>query len=385
MKMCFICSEYPPGPHGGIGTMTQVLSRAMRNSGHEVRVVGVYPRNYPAPYFEEDQGVEVWRLREPAHVLGWIHARHMLYRQVAAWIRKGFVDLIEVPDHQGWAAGWRRLPVPVVTRLHGSLSYFAAELGRQMDSASFWLERASLRRADFWCSVSRYTADKTQQLFRLRAGPSAILYNPVEIPGTLRPCIAAGQQVVFSGTLTTKKGVISLIQAWPSVLQKCSGAELHVFGKDGRAPNGFGMQEFLQSQLPGQARQTVHFHGHVSRDRLFEAFQTARVAVFPSHAEAFAVAPLEAMTCGCPTIYSRRGSGPELLADEQEGLLVDPDNPEEIASSIVRVLTNPELAGRLGEAGRKRVHSFFSMPSLLSQNLDFYQDCIYRFRAAQSN
>jgi hypothetical protein len=49
LELCFICSEYPPGPHGGIGTMTQVLARALVARGHGVRVIGVYQRDYPGP------------------------------------------------------------------------------------------------------------------------------------------------------------------------------------------------------------------------------------------------------------------------------------------------------------------------------------------------
>src|SRR5438105_11210943 len=126
MKLCFVCNEYPPGPHGGIGTMTQVMARMLAGSGHEVRVIGVYPRDYPAPDRERDAGVEVLRLREPRMKFGWLYSRRRLYRQVADWVLRDGVDLIEVPDYQGWAAGWRRLPAPVVARVHGTLAYFAA-------------------------------------------------------------------------------------------------------------------------------------------------------------------------------------------------------------------------------------------------------------------
>ena len=72
MKLCFVCREYPPGPHGGIGTMTQVLARALVRAGHEVRSVGLYPSWYEAPERQDDQGVQVLRLRQREHPLGWI-------------------------------------------------------------------------------------------------------------------------------------------------------------------------------------------------------------------------------------------------------------------------------------------------------------------------
>ena len=382
MKLCFVCSEYPPGPHGGIGTMTQVLCRVLAGAGHEVRVTGVYPAQYPAPDYEQDQGVRIWRLREPANPAGWLQARSRLYRMVADWVGESAVELIEAPDYQGWTAGWRRLSAPLVIRLHGSETYFAAELGRRVSRVAFWLERAALRRADFWCSVCRYTAEKTRQVFRLRSHPSAILYNPVEVPLVLPERKPAGRNVVFSGTLTPKKGIVSLVQCWPSVARAYPDAELHIFGKHGRSDTGESMREYLISLLPSETRGSVHFHGHVAREVLREALAGARAAVFPSYAEAFPVAPLEAMSVGCPTIASRRGSGPELLGDQREGLLVDPDRPEEIAAAIQRLLSSERLAEQIGAAGRERVRRDFSAGNLLDRNVGFYQECAARFAAA---
>ena len=73
------------------------------------------------------------------------------------------MDLVEVPDWEGWAAGWPVLAAPVVARLSGSAAYFAAEMNRRVKRVAYWLERASLRRADFRCSESRYTARRTSE------------------------------------------------------------------------------------------------------------------------------------------------------------------------------------------------------------------------------
>ena len=86
MRLCVLCSEYPPGPHGGIGTRYRILCRHLVAAGHEVRVVGAYPRDYPAPDYEEDEGVRVWRLREGAGRFGWVGAWRRQYRRVRAWI-----------------------------------------------------------------------------------------------------------------------------------------------------------------------------------------------------------------------------------------------------------------------------------------------------------
>lgn len=383
MRLCFVCNEYPPGPHGGIGTMTQVLARALARAGHQVRVVGMYPTEYPAPGYEEDNGVRVWRLRQSAYRLGWIPARYRLFRTIRRWSRRAAIDLVEVPDWEGWAAGWPRLSVPVVVRLNGAASYFTAEVGHSVKRSLFWLERASLRRADSWCSSSQYTADKTRRMFALPSGPDAVLYNPVEVP-TVTQAPRSTNKVVFSGTLTAKKGIISLMKAWPRVLETRPDAELHIYGKDDLTDDGQPMQAYLRSQLDGQKSGSVYFHGHVARPRLLEELQTARAAVFPSYAEAFALAPLEAMACGCPTVYSTRGSGPELIRHAQDGLLLDPARPDDIAEAITSLLEDDAMAERLGEAGRRRVQGCFSVQAMLPKNEAFYVKCISDFHGKQS-
>ncbi len=380
MKICFLCDEYPPARHGGIGVFTRVMARAYAGCGHEVRVIGKASHDSRAPEYEEDGGVRVWRVRPRRRKLAWLGARRAVFRQVSRWADNGEIDLVEAPDYEGGVAWWPCLPVPVLVRLHGSLGYFAAEMGHPHPAASHLLERFALHRADFLCSTSRYTAERTAQLYGLNAGHVKVLYNPVELPHQAPPAPRRAFTAVYTGTLTPKKGIDRLVEAWPHVKAAEPRAELHVFGKDGVTGSGQSMQAELKDSLNGVGS-SVHFYGHVPRERILDALDRAAVAVFPSRAEAFALAPMEAMAHGCPTIYSRRGSGPELICDGRDGLLVEPEDPLEIARAICRVLADSALAERLGSAGRERVRAEFACELACERNLEFYRKCIEQFRS----
>lgn len=362
--------------------MTQILARAFAGAGHEVRVVGVYSHTYPSSDYEEDRSVRVWRLREPRVRFGWVAARRSLYRTVNQWARNGEIDLVEAPDSRGWFAGWPRMNVPLVLRSHGSYTYFRHELGQQPDRVLRWLETRSFHRADGWAAVSHYTADATRRVFSSGRRLGAILYNPIEVP-KVEPDWErrVPGSVVFTGTLTAKKGVIPLVEAWPAVKARFPDAILDVLGKDGGSPRGGSMIDDLKARLPDGVRDSVRFRGHLQRPTLLSALSTARVAVFPSFAEAFAIAPLEAMSCGTPTVYSSRGSGPELIQHGEDGLLVDPDDRQSIADAIVALLTDESLAKRLGHAGYRRCGLEFSIERILPQNEEFYWETIRRFAA----
>jgi glycosyltransferase involved in cell wall biosynthesis len=296
---------------------------------------------------------------------------------VKQWVERGEVDLVEVPDWEGYAACWPRLRAPVVTRLHGSSSYFAREMRTRLHWPAYCLEAASFHRADRCCSTSAYTAARTQRLFGTRLQPVDVLFNPVDVPPEPRTP-RSQNRVVFAGTLTAKKGVVPLVKAWPEVLEVCPSAELHLFGKDAGADDGTPMIDVLTELLPGSARDSVRFHGHVERERVQSEFAACRLAVFPSFAEAFSMVPLEAMAHGCPVIYSNRCSGPELIDSGRNGLLIDPDRPGQIAEAIVSLLRDDVACARIGAAGRRTVTQRFSTSVLLARNERFYAECISR-------
>lgn len=381
MNICFICPEYPPGSHGGVGTFTQMLARALVVNGHNVRIAGVYPSSYQAPAYEVDNGVRVWRIHEPATRFGWVRARLALYRLVSEWIRTNECDLVESSDSYGWFAGWPKLPVPLVIRAHGSLTYYAHELGQQVSPMGRFLETRAYRRADAWVSVSRHAGELTRMLFDLKAPPNAVLYNPVNFPREV-PLFERRVfgRVVFTGTLTKKKGIISLIDAWPTVKKLCSRAELHVFGKDGKAEDGTAsMQRYLLGRLPKTLHQSLYFHGHVAYEALTEQLCTARVAVFPSYSETFGLGPAEAMGCGCPTIYTRLTCGPEIVHHGVHGLLIDPDRPDTVADAILSLLHDEAQAQLLARAGRLRVIEAYSPAKQVAANEAFYTELVRSF------
>ena len=375
LRVGFVCNEYPDAPHGGLGVVTRVLARGLQARGHRVRVIGSYT-DASDEVQETDQGVQVLRLPESVGPGGWIRARYAVYRQVARWAREGEIDLVEVPDWEGWAAGWPRLPIPVVVRMHGSGVFIARASGKREPRMTRLLEGASLRRADFRCASSQFVAFSTAEAFRLQGPEARVIYNPVDEPSVSDGTPRSGAEVVFAGTLNANKGITRVLEGWPRVLARQPAARLHVFG---RGTTGFRRAD-LAAGLSDAIRPTVTFHGQVDRTRVLEAFRRARVAVFPSLVEAFAVAPLEAMSQGCPTVFTRGGSGPELIDHEHNGLLVNPRDPVEIAEMILRVIHDGELAERLEVAGRRR-SAHFALETILPANEAFYRESLRRFHA----
>jgi glycosyltransferase involved in cell wall biosynthesis len=81
----------------------------------------------------------------------------------------------------------------------------------------------------------------------------------------------------------------------------------------------------------------------------------------PAVGEPFGRVVAEAMACGCPVVAVADSGPAELIQDRRDGLLVSPRSPESLAASVLRVLDDSALAGRLGAAAARRIRSDFSI------------------------
>jgi phosphatidylinositol alpha-1,6-mannosyltransferase len=110
----------------------------------------------------------------------------------------------------------------------------------------------------------------------------------------------------------------------------------------------------------------VIFAGQVPTEELPDVYALSDVFVMPSRerlevddVEGFGIVFLEASACAKPVIGGRSGGIPEAIVDGVTGLLVDAHDPEDIGNALARLLTDRDLAIRLGQQGRLRVvHDF---------------------------
>jgi glycosyltransferase involved in cell wall biosynthesis len=102
--------------------------------------------------------------------------------------------------------------------------------------------------------------------------------------------------------------------------------------------------------------------------------------VQPSLWEGFGVTLLEAMASGLPIVASRVGGIPEIVRDGETGLLVPPGDAGALAEECLRLLHHPDLAARMGEAGRTRLEEQFGIDRLVGETARLYRDLLARRR-----
>lgn len=156
--------------------------------------------------------------------------------------------------------------------------------------------------------------------------------------------------IMAMGRLAKQKGFSYLLRAFKIVRDKLK-ARLVILG-EGEKKNEL---ENLAQNL--NISTDVSFIGFKSNP--YKYLSHANLFVLSSLWEGFPNAIIEAMACGTPVISTNCSSGPkEIITSCVNGLLVPPENPEEMAKAILEVLTNKKLSEKIAEAGSKKVNEF---------------------------
>jgi len=98
--------------------------------------------------------------------------------------------------------------------------------------------------------------------------------------------------------------------------------------------------------------------------------------VLPSHYEPFGRVLVEAMAAGKPVIGTKVGGIPEIIENGTNGLLVAPGSPDALAGAIIRILQDPDMARRMGAAGRQLAKARFGPERYVAQIQDAYEGLI---------
>ena len=104
--------------------------------------------------------------------------------------------------------------------------------------------------------------------------------------------------------------------------------------------------------------------------------RTSDLFVFPTYFEGQPVSVLEAMAYQCGIVATRVGGIPQMIEQEQTGLLIEPKDPEGLKSALQKLLSNPELCERLGKNARAKVQKEFSIEKSLQELIKIYQQLV---------
>ncbi len=399
MRVALLSREYPPDVYGGAGVHVEYLARELtRLVELEVHCFGA-PRPPGPPGSPRVVAHPTW---EALHGT----ARHLgALRTVATDLSiAAAVEEAELVHSHTWYANLAGhlakllYGIPHVVSVH-SLEplrpWKAEQLGGGYHVSRF-CEQTALEAADRVIAVSAgMAADILGCYPAIDAGRVRVIRNGIDT-GQYRPDPATDvlaaygvdpdrPSVIFVGRITRQKGVPHLLDAALAIdpaaqLVLCAGApDTPELGREVA-----GKVERIRQERGG----IVWIEKMLERREVIQLLTHATVFVCPSVYEPLGIVNLEAMACETAVVATATGGIPEVVADGETGLLVpfesngtdgprDPDRfAADIAERVNRLLADPELAERMGRAGRRRAVAEFSWSAIATETAALYAELV---------
>lgn len=252
---------------------------------------------------------------------------------------------------------------PVVSVLHGQSD---VNLEERFAAAKAAIVRRGSRKI---VCVSENLRDEIARRLRLNPSRCAVIPNGVDVnvfrPGhdaTLRTELGIPADTLLVGSIgnvRAPKAYDVLLRA-ASILVKQSPRVHFVIA--GEISGALGQQILQLRQELGIEAYTT-FLG--LRSDIVTVLRNLDIFALSSRTEGFSIACVEAMACGIPVVATRSG-GPQLILDDNTGILVEPNSPEDLARAIQKLAQSVSLRKQLSTAGPRRVNEHFSLGRMLA-------------------
>jgi len=228
-----------------------------------------------------------------------------------------------------------------------------------------WSTKFALKNAKIIIAVSEFTKKEMMELYKADAekikviynGFNGALYRPIQdaekIKQILNKYDIKAPYIFYAGRLEKKKNTARLVEAYAIMRQKFKGI-LHKLVLVGNAGLGFDEVKYVMSEF--NLNDSIIITGWIPEADMPYIYSGASLFVFPSLYEGFGIPLLEAMACRVPIAASDIPSISEVV--KNSALLFNPENKEDMAEKMAKILLNKQLASELVGRGVERAKDF---------------------------
>jgi glycogen synthase len=391
MRVLMLSWEYPPHVVGGLGRHVAALARSLTAQGHEVHIVTRGEADVPAPTEEWRDGIHVVRVPEAPPVIPfedlvpWVLAfNNRVTAAAGRLIREHDVDVIHAHD---WlvtyaaAALKETWDLPVVATIHATeygrhQGWLPGPMNKLIHQVEWWLTYEARR----VITCSSYMRQQVEDIFALPRDKVDVVPNGVDVSdfevaadeaAAFRRTLTGPRtrMVLFAGRLEYEKGVQTVLRALRRVRAEVGPTRFFIAGV------GTYSDELRRQVRELGLRHHVRFTGFLEDHELRLHYAAADVAVAPSIYEPFGLVAVEAMACGTPVVVGDTGGLREIVSGGT-GLSFTPQDEDELARELIRVLEDQDLARRLVERGRERIVSRYDWAAVGRRTVGVYATAI---------
>jgi glycogen synthase len=392
MKLALFTNEFPPHIYGGAGVHVDFLTRELKKS------IQVHVQCFG------EQDIQEANLNVKGHLPSGTYQNapsifQTLERDLQFAASNEKADIIHCHTWYSHLAGilsQKLLQIPLILTTH-SLEPHRPWKVEQLGNAyhlSSWIEKSAYEAADGIIAVSEGMKKDVIAEYNVDPDKVQVIYNGIDLDFYQETYDEAFLKslgidpeipyVLFVGRITRQKGITELLQVIPK-LQPDTQVVLCAGAPD--TPEIAQEMKSLFKEASANRKGVFWIEEMLPVDKIKILYSHARVFACPSVYEPFGIINLEAMACNTPVVGSSVGGIPEIIINEETGFLIDLDfadaktfalkDPnkmhQDFADKLNLLLSNADLAEKMGKKSRERVESIFSWENIAMQTLAFYQ------------
>jgi glycosyltransferase involved in cell wall biosynthesis len=168
--------------------------------------------------------------------------------------------------------------------------------------------------------------------------------------------------------LIERKGHEILLNALEKLVPEFPNLQVLLFGK---GPERSAIEKTISDKKLAQQVRLMGF-----ADDMKSLYPHFDILVHPAWKEGLGVSLIEAAYCAVPIIASRAGGMPEIVRENENGLLIEPGNPKELENHMRTLLKAPDLRKQMGSKGKEIVAREFAVEPMVEGNIEIYRQLI---------
>ena len=396
MHICLVHFEYPIETSvGGVGTYQKINAEMLKKYGHDVTVIaGALKKDQD--YFEN--GVHIIRLKkgyDPYDTVKDCYNYRVRIANVIEQIdKKNEIDIIEIPDLGAEGIIYQRnkkrkipiivklhTPTTIITEFNGGATTFTPDVQKTLAD---W-EDEFICNADGLISCTKILSKMIKDRFpKIKGKNIKVVYNVANLSNFYPKQNNHNSKIIlYCGTLEQRKGLFMLARAIPIVIDKLKDEEIKFdfIGDDlYRNDRLILTSEYILSLIPSKYHKYIRFLGLKTNNELNDYFNNARLGVIPSLFDNLPYVAMEELATEMPLIASNNTGIKEFIVNNESGILYDPMNYEELASKIIYLYNNPEIARTYGINGKNTIKDKFSAENIIKQTEKIYREVINEYK-----
>jgi glycosyltransferase involved in cell wall biosynthesis len=288
---------------------------------------------------------------------------------IAKIIRSYKLDLIILNGGPGGIFLFKKPEVPVVFCTNHTYSQQSSLMGAQSWKSIFFpLEKRSYKLADKFISISSTTRDELINCYGLNADDITVIPVGIDLN---RFYPREGEKIVnslfFLGRLEKRKGIDFLVKTIPLIKRAIPNITLFVggIGKLRESLEGFAADTDIKDQ--------VTFLGNIPDDELPIWYNKCQILVVPSVFEGLGISVLEGLASGIPIIGTNVPGISDTIKNCENGILVEYGNQEQLAESIIELLSSQEKLELFRAVGLRQAGEVYSWDKIVDRYHSFIQ------------